>query len=309
MSRMAPVPLIIMTLFGIWGCETSTGGGSAQPCNKDGDCPGGGKCVPSQQQGPLESVSGGLNGCECDYFENVCEAAAKCSDQTCGCDPDCSGLETACKSDAHCDSWCPTDEDPDCSGDDKNGKYCTGSEVTGSGTGSDTGNGTGSGTGSGTGNGTGTSGGDTPGATGGSDPTGSGPTGGTGGLFGGNGGTPTQSYAGYCTYPVASGTSGNQGGVPATGGVAPQGCADVSGTWTIDQHCEADMVGDDFDVSQSGCALTVPAVGWTGTVTAAGGLTLGGPAGGNVLTCTGTVSQSHFSVDCQPGGCHVEMSK
>ena len=64
----------------------------------------------------------------CDYWGFVCEADKKCSNKSCECDPDCThpdGLLSACNSDGHCDTWCPTDWDPDCTGQSGNGKYCT----------------------------------------------------------------------------------------------------------------------------------------------------------------------------------------
>lgn len=134
-------------------------------------------------------------------------------------------------------------------------------------------------------------------------------TGGTSGQPTGTGGTGTQSYAGYCSYPVAAGTNNNTVPGGGGGGNVNQGCPDVSGTWSMDQHCDPGMVGDAFEVTQSGCNLSVPSQGWTGSVTAVGGISMGGPAGGSVLTCTGTASQTQLTVECQPGACHVEMSK
>lgn len=61
--------------------------------------------------------------CDCDYNSGVCEAAYKCFEELCRCDLDCCGGK-ACQSDGHCDSWCPKGEDPDCSGDPKDGKWC-----------------------------------------------------------------------------------------------------------------------------------------------------------------------------------------
>ena len=54
----------------------------------------------------------------------VCEAQFKCSNIACFCDPDCAGGIEPCGADGHCDSWCLKDTDPDCAGDEKNGKGC-----------------------------------------------------------------------------------------------------------------------------------------------------------------------------------------
>ena len=67
--------------------------------------------------------------CECNYYGGVCEAIAHCNDAVCLCDTDCTppdgSLKAACVSDAHCDSWCPKDSDPDCAGSSKNGAKCS----------------------------------------------------------------------------------------------------------------------------------------------------------------------------------------
>lgn len=66
--------------------------------------------------------------CECNYYGGVCEAIAHCSSAVCLCDTDCTppdgSLKPACVADAHCDSWCPKDTDPDCAGSSKNGSKC-----------------------------------------------------------------------------------------------------------------------------------------------------------------------------------------
>jgi hypothetical protein len=66
-------------------------------------------------------------GCECNYWGGICEAIAKCANAVCLCDTDCTtpdgALESACVFDFHCDTFCPTGEDPDCSGED-DGKWC-----------------------------------------------------------------------------------------------------------------------------------------------------------------------------------------
>ncbi len=51
--------------------------------------------------------------CDCDYNDGICEAAERGSSETCACDEDCAGTD-ACKSDGHCDTWCPDGFDPDC---------------------------------------------------------------------------------------------------------------------------------------------------------------------------------------------------
>lgn len=50
--------------------------------------------------------------CTCDNTAGKCEAAAQGMSDTCACDPDCAGGQTACSNDSYCDTWCPAD--PDC---------------------------------------------------------------------------------------------------------------------------------------------------------------------------------------------------
>jgi hypothetical protein len=51
--------------------------------------------------------------CSCDYNEGICEVASRGSENACACDADCVGADP-CKSDTHCDTWCPAGFDPDC---------------------------------------------------------------------------------------------------------------------------------------------------------------------------------------------------
>lgn len=51
--------------------------------------------------------------CRCDYNAGICEVASRGSTTECDCDEDCAGTDP-CKSDGHCDTWCPAGFDPDC---------------------------------------------------------------------------------------------------------------------------------------------------------------------------------------------------
>lgn len=96
-------------------------------CADDAGDPTDSDCNPTIP-GNAESGDNDWSSCECDYWGFVCEAASKCSIAACDCDPDCLHPEQtlpACNIDGHCDSWCPTDTDPDCLNDsEKNGKHC-----------------------------------------------------------------------------------------------------------------------------------------------------------------------------------------
>lgn len=99
-------------------CEASRPG-SSSTCTCDPDCSGGrvacssdGHCDtfcprdtdPDCRTSPT---------CSCDYNEGICEAKRRGSSDNCECDEDCDGT-FACKSDGHCDTWCPAGDDPDC---------------------------------------------------------------------------------------------------------------------------------------------------------------------------------------------------
>ncbi|MBN2495728.1 MAG: hypothetical protein JXR96_14135 [Deltaproteobacteria bacterium] len=89
-------------------------------------------------------------------------------------------------------------------------------------------------------------------------------------------------------------------------------CPDVAGDWLITDHCEEAIEGQHAIIAQDGCSITVDWGGpepWTGTVDENGGLSIGGSTGTDTLTCTGSLSGSTWSVDCAPGGCHVEAEK
>jgi hypothetical protein len=101
--------------------------------------------------------------------------------------------------------------------------------------------------------------------------------------------------AGECEAPVA----GNNGG----------SCPDLAGTWTFSDHCEAALVGEDYEVTQEGCTLTVSAPGWTGTVEPGGNVTLSGPAGGGaIMTCTGQATTNRLAASCSPP-CEVVLER
>lgn len=85
-------------------CDDDCGAGDAA-CSADGHCdtfcPDGEDpdCAPT---------------CDCDYNPGICEAEAPGASTACDCDEDCAGGLDPCKSDGHCDTWCPDGFDPDC---------------------------------------------------------------------------------------------------------------------------------------------------------------------------------------------------
>jgi hypothetical protein len=94
-------------------------------------------------------------------------------------------------------------------------------------------------------------------------------------------------------------------------GCGSESCPSVAGTWKIVGHCEASMVNRTVAVSQSGCAITYadPFPGWTGTISAAGTVTVTGPGTPPTqMTCNGTVMGVGWTLACTPA-CQVILQK
>ena len=144
--------------------DTVTGDGVALdttplPCSDDGICEdqcaldgnfdpdcfyGVAECKDADATALLENWFAGTmkdkmspNARNCDWTVGKCDAQFRCDDgvaspRPCFCDPDCytsadgvpTGLVDPCTADDHCDTWCPTGLDPDCSGNADDGKYC-----------------------------------------------------------------------------------------------------------------------------------------------------------------------------------------
>jgi hypothetical protein len=85
-------------------------------------------------------------------------------------------------------------------------------------------------------------------------------------------------------------------------------CPNLSGAWRIADHCESSAIGRTSTLSQSGCSFTGDFEGTrsTGTVSASGAVTLQVDVDEG-LTCTGSLVGNRITVDCTPGGCHVEL--
>jgi hypothetical protein len=111
------------------------------------------------------------------------------------------------------------------------------------------------------------------------------------------------------TDPIASGagssssTGGSGGG---NGGASSAACADVGGTWTVKNHCDPTLVGQQVTITQSTCALTFssPFDGFTASVDQDDKVSVSGPQ-----TCTGTASHSTINLTCTPGTCVVKLTR
>ncbi len=113
---------------------------------------------------------------------------------------------------------------------------------------------------------------------------------------------------------TGSGGAGGAGG-NAAGGTAGAGggstCPDLSGRWTITEHCAAHFVGATVTLTQSGCSATdedgVPVeLEPDGTFTV-----MGTSPDGEPLDCTGTATTTKITERCKvgPGSCDIVLTK
>lgn len=96
-------------------CDASEPGSTAA-CACDADCAASPPCDADEACDDWcpEGVDPDCAACDCDFYSGFCEAAAVGSTDRCACDGDCTGTHRACEGDSHCDTWCPSDVDPDC---------------------------------------------------------------------------------------------------------------------------------------------------------------------------------------------------
>lgn len=114
-----------------------------------------------------------------------------------------------------------------------------------------------------------------------------------------------------CAVLALAGCSDRSGRRGTTdGGGGGTGCADLSGSWAIGDHCEAAFVGQPMTVDQSGCAFTVGGVfdGFAGTVGSGGSLSVTGSVEGETITCTGSATTTVMDMTCN-GDCDVRITR
>ena len=92
-------------------CDADSGGSE---CTCDPDCAGQITSCTRDTYCDTNCTSDPDCECNCDYYDGICEAAARNSQTPCACDSDCGTGDEPCTDDGHCDSWCPSEEDPDC---------------------------------------------------------------------------------------------------------------------------------------------------------------------------------------------------
>ena len=110
---------------------------------------------------------------------------------------------------------------------------------------------------------------------------------------------------GACGSSDASNPGGSAGG-GNSGGASNASCPDVSGEWTLTDHCEAAYIGMTLNVTENACVLSfaAPFDAFSGSVTSGGKITLSGPQ-----SCTGTATATSVSMNCTPDPCPVKLSR
>src|SRR5689334_567317 len=113
-----------------------------------------------------------------------------------------------------------------------------------------------------------------------------------------------------CSACGDSSDSPNSGGSAGSGNAGgannANSCPDVSGNWTLTDHCEASYIGMTLTVIENDCALSfaAPFAAFAGNVTADGKIMLTGPQ-----DCTGTATATSVSMSCTPDPCPVKLSR
>ena len=99
---------------------------------------------------------------------------------------------------------------------------------------------------------------------------------------------------------------GGNAGSGNAGGADNGSCPDLSGEWTLTEHCESSFVGMTLKVTENACVLSfaAPFDAFSGSVTAAGKITLSGPQ-----SCTGTATATSVSMNCTPDPCPVKLAR
>jgi len=100
--------------------------------------------------------------------------------------------------------------------------------------------------------------------------------------------------------------AGGNAGSGNAGGAGNDSCPDVSGEWTLTEHCESSFIGMTLNVTENACALTfaAPFDAFSGSVTPGGKITLNGPQ-----SCSGTATSTSVSMNCTPDPCPVKLAR
>ena len=90
------------------------------------------------------------------------------------------------------------------------------------------------------------------------------------------------------------------------GGAGNASCPDVSGKWTLTEHCDLSFIGMTLNVTENACVLSFasPFDAFSGSVSKEGKITLSGPQ-----NCTGTATATSVSMNCTPDPCPVKLAR
>jgi hypothetical protein len=88
-------------------------------------------------------------------------------------------------------------------------------------------------------------------------------------------------------------------------------CVDLTGTWTIANHCSSALVGMQVSVTQDKCHATTGGSfpGLSGDIQADGTFNMSGVVAGVTVTCVGTAGDQKISESCSPGNCGVVLTR
>jgi hypothetical protein len=94
------------------------------------------------------------------------------------------------------------------------------------------------------------------------------------------------------------------------GDASGDSCPDLEGSWTIKEHCGANLIGMTVTVAQDGCDLVVHDMGdYRGSVKANGDFALtGDSANATPVMCTGTATATKIQETCA-STCDVVLEK
>ena len=97
---------------------------------------------------------------------------------------------------------------------------------------------------------------------------------------------------------------------PTYAGDAAASCPVIAGTFTIQKHCSAALIGTTIAVEQTACDFTTTGAfpGFHGTLDREGKFTMVGTSNGTEVSCTGTASADRIDESCT-GSCQVTLTR
>jgi hypothetical protein len=111
----------------------------------------------------------------------------------------------------------------------------------------------------------------------------------------------------FATLACGDDSNDSAGGAAGSGG---QACPDLSGKWTVSNHCTSLLVGMEVIVTQNGCDVVTSGSfpNYTGKVQSDGKFTVSGTSAGVSVACAGTSTAHQLTLACT-GNCNVTLSR